>query len=85
MTSTGLADHCEEAVHVRAFIVRPCHGKGLLVNVHPDGVTRKVMCSTHSRKAFLSGYGVDWDESKRVFGTGMPKGRRADGIDRGQW
>lgn len=74
------ADHCEEPVSGVGITLRQCKGKGLLVCVHPDGVTRKVMCRIHSRKAFMSGYRVDWDESKRVFGTGPTKGALSDRI-----
>lgn len=72
------AQQCEEliAAFPGALTYRPCKGKGLTVNVHPDGTTRKVMCMQHSRKAFMSGYRVDWDETDRVFGTGRPKGAR---------
>ncbi len=69
------ADHCEEPVQGEAvFVMRECKGRGLRVVVHPDGVTRKVMCSTHSIKAYPSGYVVDWDETAKVFGNRRPSG-----------
>lgn len=77
------ADHCEEPVQGDAvFVMRECRGRGLRVMVHPDRVTRKVMCSTHSLKAYPSGWLVDWDESARAFGTKRPSGKLRDGIDR---
>lgn len=83
MMQTTYAAHCEEPVQGDAvFVMRECRGRGLRVVVNPDGVTRRVMCSRHSTKAYASGWLVDWDATSQAFGTGRPKGRLRDGIDR---
>lgn len=60
-------NHCEEKVEDVGVLFRSCRGRGLTINVHPDGHTRVVLCKQHSRKAMLSGYKVDWDETAKVF------------------
>jgi len=85
-THVRYADSCEELVHREGdppLKLSGCRGKGLLVTVHPDGKTRKVLCGVHSRKAYLSGYLVDWDESERVFESERPKGQLSDRIGKG--
>lgn len=80
-------DHCEEMLPAGTAPFGPqrfCRGRGLVIAVHPDGVTRKVMCKQHSRKAYMSGYRVDWDETARVFPDTSRRGgdQKRDGIGR---
>ncbi len=72
---TMYATHCEEMVDDVGILFRACRGRGLHVCIHPGGAENgtKVLCTQHSRKAFMSGWRVDWDETARVFGTKRPQ------------
>jgi hypothetical protein len=74
----SFANHCEEKVSDIGLLFRSCRGRGLVVVVHPGGPEHgvKVNCMQHARKGWMSGWVVDWDATKRVFGTGVPKGEK---------